>query len=931
MVGQAQGTVRRGRRVSATALCAVVALVVGELVVVAPTAPAAPAAKAARDLPGLSSPAVPKPALDIPATGTDVANIPPNPTQLATVRPKAKPSAFDPARSKVLDAETTPTKKVFTNSDGTRTVQLSPHPVRFLNPAGTWQDIDVNVAAAPDGTLGPKAASGGVRLAAKADATVAVLSTPAGPIGLHHPQAVATPSVAAGATLTYKGAVGGRDLALTVLTDGVEESLTLPDAKAGATYADELTLPAGVSARNAATGGVEFVDGSGVVIATFTDGLAYDAANGGRKTTTPVTVRLAGTGPATAIVAGDLLGQSVKAAQVATVEVGVDPAWLNSAARVFPVVMDPGLTTVPPISTTTAGWDTYISSATPTTSNATYPHIALGTTDAGASVTRSLLGFDVSSLLSPTRYVTEAHVAVDNWWSASGCTATPTAISLYAITNWGTTTVGPSTTWSNQPLVAAAPESTRSFAHQIGTGSACPPAYENLDVTRLAESWISTATINMGIELQAANEADSNSFRWFTAAESGTSSAPYLSVTYDNMPNPAVAVSPPSPSNLATTTPTLIVNPATDPDGDPVMYWFRISTSSDAESGAHQFDSQFQTSTQLIVPPGVLADGVTYYWHVWTFDGTIWTAPGWVRRFTVNLGMGERGSQPHDALGGVQANLASGNLMAGVSSPSFPTVGGPVGVSYAYNSSAVAPPSGLVGSYYAQPNATNDPNSHNIAPTDPPAMVRTDPFMYFNWNGAAPGQSPLAGTNFAVRWSGYLTVPTTGPYTFGAQSDDGVKIWVSNLTTPVFSSWADGSTINGPTVPFGTPLTLTANTPVPIQIDYYQHLSSSGLILVFQGPTTPGGFGFPSPSWLSPAYPTAVALPTGWSLSPDGSGGASYASARYTAAGATLTDASGWPHLYTATAAGGFTPPADEDGALAGTHPGASPCTPRTG
>ena len=142
---------------------------------------------------------------------------------------------------------------------------------------------------------------------------------------------------------------------------------------------------------------------------------------------------------------------------------------------------------------------------------------------------------------------------------------------------------------------------------------------------------------------------------------------------------------------------------------------------------------------------------------------------------------------------------------------------------------------------------------------------------------------------------------------------------MSDLVTPVFSSWADGSTINGPTVPFGTPLTLTANTPVPIQIDYYQHLSSSGLILVFKGPSTvgaPGGFGFPSPTWLSPAYPTAAALPTGWSLSPDAGGGAvlrlgplhrgrSHADRRLRVA----------PPLHGHR--GGFTPPADEDGVLA--------------
>jgi RHS repeat-associated protein len=885
--------------------------------VVAP-AQAAPAnPQSARDLPGLSSPPLAKAKPDVPATGADVANIPPNPSQLATVRPRAKPSAFDPARSTVVEAETSPTQKVFANPDGTRTAQISPRPVRFRDVSGAWRDIDLSATTAPDGTLRPKAAASGARLAAGAGATVAVLATPGGPIGLAHPGASAARAVAVGSTVTYKAAVGGEDLALSLVADGVEEALTLPDARAGATYRAELTLAAGLSAANGAAGGVDVVDASGMVVATFADGVAYDATGGGHRAMTPATVRLVSVGPAPASAPADVLAQGLGAAQVATVEVGIDPAWLADGARVFPVVVDPTLTTVPPISTTTAGWDTYISSASPTTANGTYPHIAVGTTDAGASKTRALLGFDVSSLYSTTRYVTEAHVAVDNWWSSSGCTATPAGVSLYAITDWGTTTVGPGVTWSNQPQVAATAASARSFAHLSGVGSLCPAGYENLDVTRLAESWLTTAGTNLGVELRASNEADSNSFKWFNAAESGSAVAPYLSVTYDNMPNPAVASSPPDASVLATATPTLTVATATDPDGDPVTYWFRISTAPDAESGAHQFDSQFQASTSATVPAGALSDGVTYYWHVWTYDGTIWTVAPWVRSFTVNLGMGERGSQPHDGLGGVTANLASGNLMAGVSSPTFATVGGPVGVSYTYNSSATPSTAGLVGSYYAQPNATSDPNSHTIAPTDVATMVRTDPFMYFNWNGAAPGPAPLGGTNFAVRWSGYLTVPTDGDYTFGAQSDDGVKVWVQNLTTPVFSSWADGSTLNGLTVPFGTTVThLTHGVPVAIQIDYYQHLSGSGVILVFRGPSTagaPGNFGFPPPNWLSTSPPP---LPQGWSLSPDAGGGVSYTSARHSDGGVVLTDASGRPHLYSATA-GGYTPPPDEDGVLA--------------
>jgi hypothetical protein len=310
------------------------------------------------------------------------------------------------------------------------------------------------------------------------------------------------------------------------------------------------------------------------------------------------------------------------------------------------------------------------------------------------------------------------------------------------------------------------------------------------------------------------------------------------------------------------------------------------------------------------VPRGALADGTTYWWHVWTYDGTAWHAPSWVWSFRVDLGLGERPSQPLDDLGPVTVNLASGNVVAHASSPSLPTVGGPVGLSYTYNSAAPSTTAGLTGSYYAKPTATDDPATHEIVATDVPAMVRPDPMVYFVWNGASPGPG-LGTSNFSARWTGYVRVPTAGSYTFGAVSDDGVRILVGNPLTKVLERWVDQSA-----GAWGTPVTLPANTPVPIQIDYYQHLGGSELRLVYQGPDTagfPGGYAFPPASWFSTA---PAALPPGWSVSADLGGQLSYASARPTGGGVTVRDRTGATHFFAATPGGGYAPPPGEDGVL---------------
>ncbi|MGI9032821.1 MAG: hypothetical protein ACR2HY_03885 [Acidimicrobiales bacterium] len=253
-------------------------------------------------------------------------------------RPKPKPTGFDPARSKTVDDQTTATKKQFVNPDGTKTVQVSPHPVRFRDPgsAGAWRDIDPTLSPAPDGTLRPKAAPSGARLAYNGEATVAAVDTSAGSIGLRHPGEQADLGAAAvmeGAKANYKGAVGGHDLTMAATSDGVEETVSLPDATASPTYTDELTLPAGVSARERKGGGVELADASGAVVATFTGGVARDAPSArGPGSFVPVSVRLMGTAPAAPVsppaAAADVVGKGMAVTSVAPSRwASTPPGW----------------------------------------------------------------------------------------------------------------------------------------------------------------------------------------------------------------------------------------------------------------------------------------------------------------------------------------------------------------------------------------------------------------------------------------------------------------------------------------------------------------------------------------------------------------------------------------------------------------------------
>lgn len=379
--------------------------------------------------------------------------------------------------------------------------------------------------------------------------------------------------------------------------------------------------------------------------------------------------------------------------------------------------------------------------------------------------------------------------------------------------------------------------------------------------------------------------AEGGGYRTFTTTNSGPS-----------IPVPAT---PAADAVVSTTTPTLTINPSTDPENDvPLMYYWRVATGSDGHSGA--LLDQYQSGTSWAVPTGGLKNGVTYYWTVIAFDkfGALsgWSAP---RSFHIDLKLGAEHTQPFDSAAGMNVNLVNGNLATAYSSPVMGSVGGPVGVTLSYNSQNPGS-AGLKGTYY------NDSNGNKLFDaTEKPVMSRLDPSVEFVWP-----ESPAPGVNadkFLVRWTGFVTVPTTGTYTFGSSSDDGVRIWVNN--TLVQNRWIDQSL--SPMGEFGTPIGLTAGVQVPIKIEYYENTGMAAFILRVKDPANVAAV--VPPSWVS-SDPTA--LPDGWMLSPGAQGSVAYSYAQMPTPNALLIDPAGTADRFNATA-GGWAPPPGRDGFLA--------------
>ena len=203
---------------------------------------------------------------------------------------------------------------------------------------------------------------------------------------------------------------------------------------------------------------------------------------------------------------------------------------------------------------------------------------------------------------------------------------------------------------------------------------------------------------------------------------------------------------------------------------------------------------------------------------------------------------------------------------------------------------------GLTGRYYW------DSGSHTFPAQSDMFMQRTDSLISFDWGngGVVPGGR---SDNYLVRWTGYVTVPTTGSYQFGGHADDGVRIKINNST--VMEDWTGGAH----PVEYGSPVSLTAGVPVPITVEYYEATGGAYMGLHIKGAVTEQVI--PS-EWLSPK--TNI-LPDGWSLGVDPDGDLGYDRLKAGTDSVVLTDSTGSTHEYKA-ASGGFTPPVNEDGRL---------------
>jgi RHS repeat-associated protein len=741
------------------------------------------------------------------------------------------------------------------NGDGSRTAQLHSTPINFKDEAtGGWKRIDNSIV--PDGTGGYKNAAGPAAFRFADGITEApglVASAAKWSSRFHLGGAAKSSPRVDGSRITYPDVFPGIDLEYEVRGSVAKEWLVVKRMPASApssfTFPLELT---GASIKDDGNGGVDILDASGALVASMPKGIAIDAAS----SSTPVTV-------------------AVKSANPPVVTASVDAAWLDDPARQLPLRIDPQVFIA--ARNGNLSMDAFVQSNEPDTNHGAYLDPTYG------YINRVGYGFGVE--FDTYEWFDLGPIAGKQIFSGSWHAhfldvggATPGgAFSIWPVVDgWNEWTV----TFNNRP----------NHMNERIIGSMPSPGWAVYDMTSWIRQWVSGAWANWGVAIDTAG--DQNTYYSFGSSEQGGVEDPYLEISYNTLPHVSVPTGPANGATVMTTTPTLTSAVATDDDGNPVKYWYRLATGSDGETG-QVINSGWLDSPSWTVPVGSLQDGTTYTWRVYTNDAESFAmVPSDPQTLKVNLRLGDPSVSAGDTIGPVTVNLANGNVVTHIAGPTMPTVGGGQSVGLTYNSQAPKQ-FGLTGSYYGWCWGPDWMDGLT------PSVTRLDSQINFDWGAGGPAD--VVGTdNFCAHWSGYITVPRDNQWCFYATRDDGIVVKIDG--TPIIDSWYDQ----------GTPWSntsmscraLTNNQSHQITIDYYEHAGGAAVGLWVYDPydgltdTT-----FPVPAnWLSPV---PQSLPNGWASTSGDAAGLRYSAAQVGDGSVVLLEPDGTPHEYRRPADGG--------------------------
>jgi len=509
-------------------------------------------------------------------------------------------------------------------------------PVRFQR-ADAWVDIDVTLQKAPDGSVAPVAHPNGMRFSGekKDEGTheLARATVDGETVSLSWSGKLPEPTLSGGRA-TYSEAQAGVDVVVEATPRGFEQFLVVKDRVAAARVATlRMPLKTGkLRLVNDAPGAFAMQNGSGVTVGRMPTPKAWDAAAQtpgapraevalGVATRARGSVRrrdATGTPPRPAApgargssrAAVAALGAGAVDAAEGTgeveLELSADPAWLNDAARTYPVTLDPEVTFVP-------AKDVYVRSDL-SADHSGDDRLEMGygknKVTGTESVARTLMAWDTGFL--PGAQVASANLYLHNFWSGV-CGQRWDLHKVAAFTapvTWETTKDG----WGK--LMSSSTET--------GGAAGCADGYVMVEAKSLFQEAADEGLTTTHLGLKAFDETNSASHKDFWSSERGRLVTPKLVIAYETAPllsDPQIQPSSggcgvgEAKAYVTSLTPQLRAT-LVKQDATATSVTFQWSVVGGAKIGSTTVaDVPSGTVASAGIPAGALVEGGTYSWE----------------------------------------------------------------------------------------------------------------------------------------------------------------------------------------------------------------------------------------------------------------------------------------------------------------------------
>lgn len=415
------------------------------------------------------------------------------------------PTGYVEGRSQEKVSERTESTTVFTNPDGTETLRIYEAPAFVQDGEGEYVPIDPTLQRTGE-RWSPEAAAD-VSFAANAnEADIIRFGVEGSAIAYGLADARSVAAQVEGHQVTYADILPHTDLRFTAAGWGAKADIILGDASAATSWTFPLTLDAVTAAVNETSGAVEFRDADGAIVAVVPAGFAEDS-----------NIR-ADTGEGERTYALDYTIVDHEGGQA--LQVSLDEDWLADPARVFPVIVDPTLSSANGI---TSG-DTYVLDDY-TANYSGEGEIKVGHVDGLTAA--GLLKFDTTMAALDNKYIRGATLSLYNTYSYS-CNAR--TVKVHRITeSWS---AGSAVSWPGPSFESTALAS-KTFAH--GYSSSCGNAWETFTLNPdKVTQWVHGKQSFYGFRIEA-SRTDDYGWKKFASKQTSTPSAmPFMDVVYSD-------------------------------------------------------------------------------------------------------------------------------------------------------------------------------------------------------------------------------------------------------------------------------------------------------------------------------------------------------------------------------------------------------------